>query len=311
MRRIVKERRSTSFMPSTLDREKGILTMSAQTATTHDITVNGITLRVATWGAYTTPERAVLLVHGITASSQAWMTFGPLLAARGWYAIAPDLRGRGMSEKPPHGYGIPLHVNDLLSLADHFNLPIINYVGHSLGAMIGFFLAAIHPPRVGRLVLVDAGGNLPPDTGKAIGKALARLGTPYPSFDAYWEAMRAPWMAPHEAFWRDYYHYDAETYPDSTVMCRVPRAAIVEEVATNGALNLAALSELVRSPALIVRATVGMLAPDRGLLLPREEAERLTRVIPASQMIEIADTNHYTVILADQFTEACRSFLEE
>jgi len=94
-------------------------------------------------------------------------------------------------------------------------------------------------------------------------------------------------------------------------MCRVPRAAIVEEVATNGALNLAALSELVRSPALIVRATVGMLAPDRGLLLPREEAERLTRVIPASQMIEIADTNHYTVILADQFTEACRSFLEE
>ena len=285
--------------------------MSAPTATTHDITVNGITLRVATWGAYTTSERAVMLVHGITASSQTWTEFGPLLAARGWYAIAPDLRGRGLSEKPPHGYGIPYHVNDLLSLADYFDLPTINYVGHSLGAMIGFFLAAIHSQRVEKLVLVDAGGNLPSDTGKAIGKALARLGTLYPSFDAYWEAMRAPWMAPHEEFWRKYYRYDAERQPDGTVLCRVPRAVIAEEVATNGALNLAALSEMARSPTLIVRATVGMLAPDRGLLLPREEAERLTRVIPASRMIEIPDTNHYTVVLADQFAEACTAFLEE
>ena len=284
--------------------------MSESTATTHDIIVNGIALRVATWGAWTTPERAVMLVHGITASSRTWTEFGPLLAARGWYAIAPDLRGRGMSEKPPHGYGIPYHVNDLLSLADHFTLPTINYVGHSLGAMIGFFLAAIHPRRVGRAVFVDAGGNLPPDTGKAIGKALARLGTPYPSFDTYWEAMRAPWMAPHEEFWRRYYRYDVETQPDDTVMCRVPRAAIAEEVATNGALNLAALSEMVRSPALIVRATVGMIGADRGLLLPREEAERLTRVIPASRLVEIPDTNHYTVVLADQFAEACLAFLE-
>ncbi len=284
--------------------------MSVPTATTHDIPVNGITLRVATWGTWTTPERAAMLVHGITASSQTWATFGPLLAARGWYAIAPDLRGRGMSEKPLHGYGIPYHVNDLLSLADHFNLPTINYIGHSLGALIGFFLAAIHPQRVGRAVLVDAGGNLPPDTGKAIGKALARLGTSYPSSDAYWEAMRAPWMALHEEFWQRYYRYDAERQPDGTVMCRVPRAAIAEEVATNGALNLAALSEMVRSPALIVRATVGMLGPDRGLLLPREEAERLLRVIPTSRLVEIPDTNHYTVVLADQFTEACMAFLE-
>ena len=39
--------------------------MSAPAATTHDIAVNGITLRVATWGEFTGPERAVMLVHGI------------------------------------------------------------------------------------------------------------------------------------------------------------------------------------------------------------------------------------------------------
>ncbi len=283
--------------------------MSASIATTHDIAINGITLRVATWGEFTGPERAVMLVHGITASSRVWAVFGPQLAARGWYAIAPDLRGRGMSEKPPHGYGLPYHINDLLALADHFNLPAANYVGHSLGAMIGLLFAAIHPQRLGKLALVDAGGNLPPDTGKAIGKALARLGTPYPSFDAYWEAMYAPWMTPHAVFWRDYYRYDAETRADGTVLCRVPRAAIAEEVAMNGVLNLATLPEMVKAPTLIVRATVGMLAPDRGLLLPRTEAERMLRVIPQSRLIEVADTNHYTVILAEQFMEECAAFL--
>lgn len=35
----------------------------------HDLEVNGITLHYATWGESTGPERAVLLIHGLTASS--------------------------------------------------------------------------------------------------------------------------------------------------------------------------------------------------------------------------------------------------
>src|SRR5690348_5975518 len=114
----------------------------------HDLPVNGINLHYVTWGEFTTPERAVLLVHGLTASSQEWGLLGPALADQGWYAIAPDLRGRGLSDKPPHGIGIPYHVNDLLSLSDALSLPTPQVIGHSLGAMIGVFFAAIHPARV-------------------------------------------------------------------------------------------------------------------------------------------------------------------
>lgn len=49
----------------------------------HELAVNGITLHVATWGARTTPDRAVLLVHGLTTSSRSWAAFGPTLAAHG------------------------------------------------------------------------------------------------------------------------------------------------------------------------------------------------------------------------------------
>ena len=53
----------------------------------HDVTVNGISLHYQTWGEFTRPERTVLLVHGLTGSSQAWTQLGPTLAAQGWHAI--------------------------------------------------------------------------------------------------------------------------------------------------------------------------------------------------------------------------------
>src|SRR5579864_8146747 len=105
--------------------------------TSHFQEVNGINLHYVTWGQFTRPERAVLLVHGLTANYLGWTQLGSTLASRGWYVIAPDLRGRGQSDKPPYGYGIPYHANDLLALCDTFDLPTVHLVGHSLGARIG------------------------------------------------------------------------------------------------------------------------------------------------------------------------------
>lgn len=283
--------------------------MSDPTATSHGVEVNGVTLRVVTWGTYTVPDRTVMLAHGITASHLNWAEFGPHLAARGWYAIAPDLRGRGLSEKPPHGYGIPYHANDLLALCDHFGLPRMNLVGHSLGALIGLFLGAIHPGRVAKLVLIDAGGKLPDDTYQAISAALSRLGTVYPSLDAYLAAMRAIARFPWEPFGERYFRYDADVRPDGSTLSRVPKDAIMEEVAVNAAIDTAALPARIAATTLIVRATVGLLGGERGMLLPRDEAERMLRMIPDSRLVEIAGTDHYTVVLAKQFTEAAMAFL--
>ncbi|MGI8858142.1 MAG: alpha/beta fold hydrolase [Thermomicrobiales bacterium] len=283
--------------------------MNDQTAA-HDIAINGMTLHVATWGRYTTPERAVVLVHGITASHLNWAEYGPYLAARGWYAIAPDLRGRGLSEKPPHGYGLPYHANDLLALCDHFGLPRMNLVGHSLGAMIGLFLGAIHPDRLARLVLIDAGGTLPPDTMQALAPALSRLGTMYSSLDDYLTAMRAISRFPWEPFGEAYFRYDADVRPDGTVTSRVPKAVLREEVTVNATIEITALPARVTAPTLIVRATVGLLGGERGLLLPPDEAERLHGRVAGSQLIAITGADHYTVVLAEQFVEAATTFLE-
>jgi pimeloyl-ACP methyl ester carboxylesterase len=277
--------------------------------TLHFQEVNGINLYYVTWGKFTRPERAVMLVHGLTANHQEWAQLGPALAEEGWFTIAPDLRGRGQSDKPPHGYGIPYHVNDLLALCDVLRLSRVQLIGHSLGAQIGYFFAAIHPKRLGRLVVVDAGGRVPADALQAIAPSLQRLGQVYPSIDAYLEERKRSPVHTWNAFWDAYYRYDAEIHPDGTVTSRVPRAAIEEEVMVNMTVNADVLLPRIQAPTLITRATLGTLTPDRGFILPAEEAERVRGIIVGSQVVEIPDTNHYTIVLSEVFTREVLAFL--
>ena len=276
----------------------------------HDQEINGIRLRYQTWGELGRPERAVLLVHGLTASSQEWALLGPTLAERGWYAVAPDLRGRGFSEKPPHGYGIPYHVNDLLSLCDMLGLPAPHVVGHSLGAQVAYFLAAIHPQRLGKLVVVDAGGRVPADALQAIGASLARLGQVYPSLDAYLAERRQSPVHQWNEFWEAYYRYDADEHPDGTVTSRVPKAVIEEEIAVNTAVEADVLLSRITAQTLITRAALGTLATDRGFILTADEAERVRSIIPDCRVVEIPGTNHYTIILSEAFNRTVLSFLD-
>ncbi|HUY76601.1 MAG TPA: alpha/beta hydrolase [Ktedonobacterales bacterium] len=286
----------------------GAVESGAAGATETSRLLDGVRIHYATWGA-PAPARATLLIHGLTASHMAWMALGPALAADGAYVIAPDLRGRGLSDKPQHGYSVVIHAAELLALADALGLASFQVVGHSLGAVIGMSLAVMASERVSKLVMVDAGGQIPEDTAQAIGASVARLGASYPSLDAYLATMRQLPMFTWNDTWEAYFRYDAEERPDGTVVSRVPKAAIEEESLALALTRSEALPALVRAPTLVVRAPVGLLGPDRGLILPREEAERLKQVMPNCEVIEIDGTNHYTVVLSPVFVEAVQRFL--
>lgn len=270
--------------------------------------IGSLALHFASWGQRTTPERAIVLVHGLTASSREFIDLGPALAARGWYVIAPDLRGRGKSAKPAHGYSIPIHANDILSLCDHLGLTRVRVVGHSLGAVIGAYLAALYPERVEKLTMIDFGGVVPDDTQQAIAASVNRLGAVYPSLDAYLDLMRQLPMFQWNAMWEQYFRYDAEVHPDGTVSSRVPRKAIQEEMAALDALRIERLPPRIQQPTLLLRATVGLLGADKGFLLTREEAEHLLAAMPDCRLVEIPDANHYTIVESPQLRDAVVEF---
>ncbi len=227
------------------------------------------------------------------------------------YVIAPDLRGRGLSDKPPHGYGIAFHANDLIALCDSLGLSKVIFVGHSLGAAIGLYFCALFPNRVEKFVLIDAGVRLPPEILQAIGASLNRLGQVYPSIDSYLALCKQIPFHKWDSFWEEYYRYDADVREDGTVTSRVPKSVIQEEIAANSIINTELLVPLVKVPTLLVRATVGTLGADRGLLLTREEAERLQGIIKGSTIVEIPNTNHYTIIISEDFEREVSNFLEK
>ena len=78
----------------------------------------------------------------------------------GWRAIAPDLVGMGMSDKPSEmaDYSLDRHIDWMRSLLfDHLDLADITFVLHDWGGIIGMRLAAEQPDRVGRMVISNTG----------------------------------------------------------------------------------------------------------------------------------------------------------
>jgi len=295
-------------------RFEGILSVNSRPSTSpveQDVEINGLTLHYCTWGEFTRSDRVVVLIHGLTSHHRIWVEFGPLLAGQGWFVIAPDLRGRGLSSKPPHGYGLPFHVNDLLSLYDLLGISKVHLVGHSLGALISLFHAAFHPERTGKIVLVDAGGKIPEDTIQAIGLALSRLGQVYPSLESYINIFRQSPVFNWNRFWENYICYDLDIRSDGTVSSLVPKGAIMEEIAVNTSIRTDILPNHINTPTLLVRADEGLLGKDRGLVLPQEEAERICEIIPGSRFVNIPGANHYTLILSEVFKTEVAAFLAE
>jgi pimeloyl-ACP methyl ester carboxylesterase len=99
----------------------------------------------------------VVLIHGITGSSQQWDdVIGPL--AQRFSVLAPDLLGHGRSAKPRGDYSLGAYavsVRDLLIALGHRRATV---VGHSLGGGIAMQFAYEYPVFCERLVLVSSGG---------------------------------------------------------------------------------------------------------------------------------------------------------
>ena len=115
----------------------------------------GVTLSVATGGAR--GGEAIIFLHGFPESHRTWREIAPALA-EDYFVICPDQRGFGASDKPlgVENYRADRVVEDLLALADHFELERFTLVGHDWGGAVAWFAALRHPDRIKRLVIVNA-----------------------------------------------------------------------------------------------------------------------------------------------------------
>jgi pimeloyl-ACP methyl ester carboxylesterase len=124
------------------------------TSTTRLVRVGDITLAIAETGA---GGRPLLMVHGFTGAKEDFADWWDQLAQRGWHVVAPDLRGHGASDHPPHpgDYSLDIFEADLIALVDDLGWDRFVLLGHSMGGIVGQAIAIHNPERLDGLVLMD------------------------------------------------------------------------------------------------------------------------------------------------------------
>lgn len=97
----------------------------------------------------------LLLLHGSHASSLWWEPFCAILPDS-IHAVAPDLRGCGLSSRTERGYEIEEQAADLSGLVEGLNLTEFDLVGHGSGGAIAIEFTLRHREKVHSLILVDS-----------------------------------------------------------------------------------------------------------------------------------------------------------
>ncbi|MDY7228900.1 alpha/beta fold hydrolase [Hyalangium rubrum] len=273
------------------------------------IEVNGIRLHYLDH-----PGGAPLLVlmHGLSANAHCFDGLVEAGLSPRFRVVSVDLRGRGLSDKPPSGYSMAEHARDILGLLDALGTGPVVLGGHSFGGLLSFYIAAHWPERVSRLLILDAAGAMHPRVRELIQPSLDRLGKVLPSVDAYLAAMKqAPYL---EGMWNAgleaYYRADVKENPDGTAQARSSPQALAEAVENALGEPWPELLPRIRQPTLLLHAPNGFGVAGTPPVVPREQALETVRTLPNGRYVEVPG-NHYTMLFGGNASAVVQAITEQ
>lgn len=259
--------------------------------------------------AYGNPSgRLTVCVHGLTRNGRDFDRLAARLAESGRYVVCPDIVGRGQSDwlPRPELYGYPQYLADMAALLARLGDVEVDWVGTSMGGLIGMMLAAQPHTPIRRLVLNDIGPFVP-------ASALDRLKTyvgKYPPFETladaekYLRVIHAPFGITSDADWQSLTATSVRQLPGGGYgLAYDPAIGAAFGNAPVPDVNLWPVWDMIRCPVMVLRGASSDL-------LLEETAAEMTRRGPKARLVEIAGAGHAPALLAPDQIEAVRSFLE-
>jgi pimeloyl-ACP methyl ester carboxylesterase len=147
----------------------------------HEVEIDGALANYVDLGSGDGPP--AVFVHGLGGQWQNWLENIPRVATRR-RAIAVDLPGFGLSEKPRDEITISGYGRFVRSVLEHLGIERAHLIGNSMGGFVASEVAIQFPEIVDRLVLVSAAGISTASVARAPVLALARVGTAVTTFTA-------------------------------------------------------------------------------------------------------------------------------
>ena len=143
-------------------------------------------MRYVEWGDKANP-RVLICVHGLTRNARDFDYLAERFADA-YRVVCADVAGRGLSEwlRDKSDYNYPVYCADMAALIAKLGAESVDWLGTSMGGLIGMILAGLPGSPVRKLVMNDVGSVLPKAALERIGLYLGRD----PSFDSF-DAMEA------------------------------------------------------------------------------------------------------------------------
>ncbi len=248
----------------------------------------------------------VLCVHGLTRNGRDFDMLATRLA-ESRHVACPDVVGRGRSDwlPDPAHYGYPQYMADMTALIARMDAREVDWVGTSMGGLIGMMLAAQTASPIRRLVLNDVGPFIP---AAALERISGYLGAD-PTFlaedalEIYLRHIHAPFGRLTDAQWHHLAQHSARKREDGMIgLAYDPGIAAVFTMGEIADVDLWSLWEQVTCPVLVLRGeSSDLLTPEvAGQMVERGHDVRL---------VEIGDCGHAPALMDDDQIDVVRDWL--
>ena len=245
-----------------------------------------------TWGNPRNPK-VLLCVHGLTRRGSDFKTLAEAMC-QDYYVVCPDVVGRGDSDRlsDPMQYAIPQYVADITLLVKTLGVSQVDWLGTSMGGLIGMVYAAMPNSPIRKMLINDVGPKIEAEAIQRLGSyvgqpfsfasradALNRLNAICATFGEHtpdeWETYNGPMLIERNGLWM--MHYD----PDIAV----PFASVNPIMAKAGEMAMWHAFKQIHIPILIVRGA-------QSDLLSAATVAQMCKVNPHARSIEIPNVGH-------------------
>ena len=261
------------------------------------------------WGDSSNP-RVLVCVHGLTRQGRDFDTLAQALCAE-YRVVCPDVVGRGRSEwlADPMTYAVPQYVADMVTLLARLDAKEVDWVGTSMGGLIGLGVAALKGSPLRRFVINDVGPTLEPAAIARIGGYVGRpaqWATLDEAADALWEISqgfgphtREQWLALTEP---QLQHVGDVLKPRSDPAIALPFKAVTPQMAQAGEAMLWHAWDSLKLPTLLLRGA-------HSDLLLTATAQAMTQRGPRARLVQFDGVGHAPMLVQPEQVAAVRDFL--
>jgi pimeloyl-ACP methyl ester carboxylesterase len=259
------------------------------------------------WGDADNP-RVLICVHGLTRTGRDFDYLATALQ-REYRVVCPDVAGRGRSDwlAAKSDYGYAQYAADMTTLIARVTAGVertIDWIGTSMGALIGIILASRNGSPIRKLVLNDAGMLVPKAALERLGRYVG-LDPRFATFDeleTHVKHVSSPFGPLTDEQWRHLTLHAAKQFDDGSwgmgydPAIRAPFEGELKDV------DLSAYWDAVRATTLIVRGA-------RSDILPKETAQAMTARGPGAKLVEIEGVGHAPMLMSGDQIDVVRRFL--